>query len=254
MTEIPEHLLQRSRDRRAALGLGGGDDAGAGAAPAAAAASDTGAAVTPAASSAPAPRPKATPLEPVAKEPEPVPHYVEASQRRKRIPVFAIPILAGILAWAPIYVGTLQAPEATGGPVAAGGEVYATCAGCHGAGGGGGVGRPLAGGEVLLTFPDWQSHYEFVLLGNQGDPDGTVYGDPERPGGPHRSGEYNGQRMPAFPDLPTVELLEVVLYERVTHGEADMESEDILSLLEAIEAVQGGEELDMTIDMAAGEG
>ena len=30
MTEVPEHLLKRSRDRRAALGLGGGGDAGGG--------------------------------------------------------------------------------------------------------------------------------------------------------------------------------------------------------------------------------
>lgn len=248
MTEIPEHLLQRSRERRAALGLGG-DDAGAAAAPAASAASDAGGEVTPAAPSAPAPRPKATPLEPVVKEPEPVPHYVEASQRRRRIPVWAIPIIAGIIAWAPIYVGTLQTPVDEGGPLAAGADLYvsAQCAGCHGNAGQGGVGRPLAGGEVVLTFPEWQGHYEYVLLGSS-EFTGPI-GDPDRPGGAHIAGDFGN--MPGFGEtLSTVELLEVVLYERVTHGGADMESEDILSLIEAIEAAEAGEE----IDLAAAEG
>ena len=245
MTEIPEHLLQRSRERRAALGLGGGD---AGEAAPAAAASDTpSTAVTPAASAAPTP---AAPVEPEVKEPEPLPHYVEASLRRKRIPIWAMPVLAGLIFWAPIYIGTLEAP-AVGGPLQAGGGIYAVqCAGCHGAAGGGGVGRQLSDGEVLLTFPDWQDHYEFVLLGTAAY-DGQVVGDPDRPGGAHIGGEFG--IMPAFADvLGSVELLEVVLYERVTHGGADMESDDIVSLLETIEAVAGGAEMDLGTP-AAGE-
>jgi mono/diheme cytochrome c family protein len=243
LTEIPEHLLQRSRERRAALGLGGGDDAGAAPAPAADAGSGTE--VTPAASAAPAP---AAAVEPEPKAPEPVPHYVEAAKRRQRIPVWAVPVLAGLIFWAPIYIGTLQEPVETGGPLAAGGEVYQTCSGCHGPAGGGGVGRQLSDGEVLLTFPAWEDHANFVLVGNPASevPDGTPYGDPNRPGGPHLSGE-TGSRMPGFANsLSTLEILEVTLYERVTHGGADMESDDIVSLLEAIEAVQGGDELDLT--------
>ena len=242
MTEIPEHLLQRSRERRAALGLGGGDAGGD--APAAAAAATPSAEVTP----APAAAAAAAPVAPVAKEPEPVPHYVEAAQKRHRIPIWAFPVLAGLVFWAPIYIGTLGLPE-QGGPLQAGGEIYvsAQCGACHGAGGGGGVGRQLAGGEVLLTFPEWQDHYNYVLLGTAGY-EGQVIGDPNRPGGAHVAGEFG--TMPPFADtLSTLEILEVTLYERVTHGEADMESEDILSLLEAIEAVEGGAEL----DLAAGE-
>jgi mono/diheme cytochrome c family protein len=251
LTEIPEHLLQRSRERRAALGLGGGD-AGA-ATPAAPASESSSTEVTPAAAAAPTP---AAAAEPEVEAPEPVPHYVEASQRRHRIPIWAVPVLAGLIFWAPIYLGTLDSP-AVGGPLQAGGDVYAVnCAGCHGAGGGGAVGRPLSGGEVVLTFPAWQDHYAFVVEGNVGAPDGAPYGDPDRPGGPHLSGDYSGARMPGFQPgttLTQIELLEVVLYERVTHGEAEMESDDIVSLLEALEAVEGGQELDV-VTPAAGEG
>jgi mono/diheme cytochrome c family protein len=245
LTEIPEHLLQRSRERRAALGLGGGD---AGEAAPAQAASDTpGTEVAPAAAAAPTP---AAPVEPVVKEPEPIPHYVEASMRRNRIPIWAVPVLAGLIFWAPIYIGTLEAP-ALGGPLEAGGGLYAVqCAGCHGGAGGGGVGRQLSDGEVLLTFPDWQGHADFVIVGTAAY-EGQIVGDPDRPGGPHIGGEFG--IMPAFADvLSTVEILEIVLYERVTHGGADMESTDIESLLEAIEAVAGGEELDLGM-LAAGE-
>lgn len=242
MTEIPEHLLQRSRERRAALGLGG-DDAGGGA-PSTPASDASSTDVTPAASAAATPAP--APVEPEPKEPEPVPHYVEASQRRHRIPIWAMPVLAGLIFWAPIYVGTLET-AAVGGPVEAGGDLYPTnCGGCHGPAGGGGVGRPLSGGEVLLTFPAWEDHYSFVVIGNTDLAEGAPYGDPDRPGGPHLSGEFSGTRMPGFAEsLSTLEILEIVLYERVTHGEADMESEDIVALLEAIEAVEGGEEVEI---------
>jgi mono/diheme cytochrome c family protein len=249
LTEIPEHLLQRSRERRAALGLGGGDAGEA--APAAAASDSPGAEVAPAAAATPAP---AAPVEPVAKEPEPLPHYVEASLRRKRIPIWAFPVLAGLIFWAPIYIGTLEAP-AVGGPLQAGGDLYAVqCAGCHGGAGGGGVGRQLSDGEVLLTYPEWPGHAEIVLNGNVDLPDGAAYGDPDRPGGPHLAGGGpSGTRMPAFGNsLSTVEILEIVLYERVTHGGADMESDDIVALLEAIDAVAGGQELDLGT-LAAGE-
>lgn len=240
MTEIPEHLLQRSRERRAALGLGGGDTGGE--APAAAASDTTSTEVAPAPAAA-----AAVPVEPEPKEPEPVPHYIEAAQRRHRIPIWAFPVLVGLIFWAPIYIGSLESPE-QGGPLQAGAAIYPTsCGGCHGPGGGGGVGRALAGGEVVLTFPAWQDHYAFVRDGNVDYAGGQPYGDPERPGGPHLSGQNDsGTRMPPFGEsLSTQEILEVVLYERVTHGEADMESEDIVSLLEAIESVEGGAELDL---------
>lgn len=238
MTEVPEHLLQRSRDRRAALGLGGGE-AGDSAAATPAAESAPSAAVEPTAAATPAaPAPQATPAIPEPEQPKKVPHYVAASMKRSRVPVWAVPVLAGMIFWAPIYIGTLETPEATTGPLVAGEEIYASaCAGCHGGGGGGGTGRQLSGGEVLATFPDWRDQVEFVAQGTAGY-DGVVYGDPERPGGAHVGGSFGN--MPAQGaayggGLTRMELLEVVLHERVLSGE-DPEESELLAYIEAIEA------------------
>ena len=238
MTEVPEHLLQRSRDRRAALGLGG-DDAGDSAA-ATPAAESTSAAVEPSAAAAPAaaaPAARATPAVPEPAKPTKVPAYVAASMKRSRVPVWAVPVLAGMLFWAPVYIGTLEEPTPTGGPIVAGEELFASaCAGCHGAGGGGGTGRQLSGGEVLLTFPDWRDQVEFVAQGTAGF-EGEVYGDPDRPGGAHTGGSFGN--MPAQGaayggGLTRMELLEVVLHERVLSGE-DPEESELLAYLEAVE-------------------
>jgi len=85
VTEVPEHLLKRSRDRKAALG-GGGDSGG-----------DAPAASTPAVSESTEVAPKAA--APVAAAtpaaaPEPVAPYVEAALKRKKIPFWAMPMLA----------------------------------------------------------------------------------------------------------------------------------------------------------------
>ncbi len=239
MTEVPEHLLQRSRDRRAALGLGGGDAGDSSAA--APAAESTAAAVEPSAAAAPAaaaPAPRATPAVPEPVQPTKVPSYVAASMRRSRVPVWAIPVLAGMLFWAPIYIGTLETPAPTGGPLVAGEEIYASaCAGCHGATGGGATGRQLSGGEVLATFPDWRDQVEFVAQGTAGF-EGQVYGDPDRPGGAHTGGSFG--TMPAQGaayggGLTRMQLLEVVLHERILSGEDPDESE-LLAYIEAIES------------------
>ena len=96
--------------------------------------------------------------------------------------------------------------------------IYAAqCAGCHGAAGGGGVGRPLTDGELLNTFPDIaRPAASSSGLGSDGvGPAGTVYGDPNREGGPHASLSYNGNKMPTFDgSLTQAELLAVVRYER----------------------------------------
>ncbi|QGG93794.1 c-type cytochrome [Actinomarinicola tropica] len=239
MTEIPEHLLKRSRDRRAALGLGGGDEgAGESAAPAAAESS----AVEPAAAATPAPAAAAA-VEPEPAAPEPVPHYIEAAQRRKRIPVWAVPVLAGLIFWIPVYVGTLEQPPVEGGPLTAGEELYASCAGCHGPTGGGATGRQLSGGEVLLTFPDWRDQVEFVAQGTAGF-QGEVYGDPDRPGGAHVGGSFGNmppQGQAYGGALSRLELLEVVLYTRVEFGGELPEESELLAYIEALEA--SGEEL-----------
>ena len=102
MTEIPEHLLQRTRSRRQALGLpvsgeGGGSEGGG------------GGAITPARGrrrrrprrGAALPRGPVAPSGPVERHvppPRPDPPYVQAYKARKKIPVWALPGAAGAAA------------------------------------------------------------------------------------------------------------------------------------------------------------
>lgn len=206
MTEVPEHLLKRSRDRRNALG-GGGDSAADTAAPAASTEVESAPAATAAAPAAAV----------VPAAPEPRPAYVEAALRRKRIPIWVMPVLAFLPLWAVIYIGGLS-PASTGEPTQldAGKAIYAVnCASCHGSGGGGGVGRPMNEGNLVKTFPDIIGQLEFVWLGSTGiGPANTPYGDPAREGGQHRTLSWNGNPMPAFNKvLSQAELLAVVRYE-----------------------------------------
>jgi mono/diheme cytochrome c family protein len=211
LSEVPEHLLARSRARRAALGLGGGDAGGADAAPAAAtpATTDEGAASAPVAAKAAAP---------VAAKVEaaPPPPYVQAALDRKKIPWWAASLFALLPVWAIVYAGTLS-PADTGGPsvLELGGEIYAAnCASCHGATGGGGVGPAFADGAVIETFPNRADHLLWVWAGSTGWPD-TSYGATDKP-------KQGG--MPAFSSLTPEELLAVVRYEReVLAGEEILE-------------------------------
>jgi hypothetical protein len=208
LTEVPEHLLKRSQDRRAALGLGGGD-AGGSAAPAASASTE----VEPSAGAAPAAA-AAAPVPEVVKEPEPVPAYVQASLERKRIPIWAMPVLAFLPVWAVIYAQTLSPPPKTElSQLDLGAAIYSQCAGCHGGSGGGGAGRKLADGEVLKTFPNIAGQLEFIRQGTAGFA-GVEYGNPDREGGAHVGGTYNGAKMPTFSALTDAQLLEVARHER----------------------------------------
>jgi len=206
VTEVPEHLLKRSKDRRASLD-GGTPAPATDAAPAA-----ESAAVEKAAPAAAAPA-AVTP----AAAPEPVPPYVEAAIKRKKIPFWAMPVLAFLPLWAVIYIGGLS-PASSGAPsqLSTGQSLYAAnCAGCHGAGGGGGVGRPMTDGALVATFPDIIGQLDFVWLGSNGTgPAGTPYGDPAREGGQHKTLSYNGNPMPNFDkSLTQAQLLAVVRYE-----------------------------------------
>jgi mono/diheme cytochrome c family protein len=216
VTEVPDHLLQRSRDRRAALGLGGGGSGEGASAPTPAPTSTPAETASDAEVPAAAARPAAAaPAEVEAKAPEPAPPYVEASIKRQRIPFWAMPVLGFLPLWAILYAGSLS-PADTGGPgeLELGAEIYASrCASCHGGGGGGGVGRQLSNGEVLLTFPDIEEMLEYVALGTNGIGTGNPYGDPDRPGGAHVAGSFG--IMPAFGDsLSAEELLAVIRHER----------------------------------------
>ena len=226
MTEIPEHLLRRSKERRSALGLGGDGGGGdapppEGAAPAESAAAAPSKEVAPAAAPAPAPVAAAAPPAP------PPPPYVVAAQTRRKIPFWAVPVLAVLPVWGFVYAGSLATPEEElSDPVLVLGEqVYAQCSGCHGANGEGGAGRPLNGGEVLLTFPELDDHVAWVaegsaLVGGAGNP----YGSPDRPGGPRISGSEGYGQMPGFGGaLSEEELIAVSRYERevLSGGAAD---------------------------------
>jgi hypothetical protein len=102
--------------------------------------------------------------------------------------------------------------------LAAGAAIYdAACAVCHGANGGGGAGPAMAGGAVLVAFPETacESQIEWIALGSADWPDAT-YGANNTPvaGG-----------MPGFEgQLTELEIAQVTLYERVEFGGLDVEA------------------------------
>lgn len=215
MTEIPEHLLNRSKARRAEASgeSSGGTPAAASSAPA-----KSDSAPAKAASAAPAPK---------AAKPDPA--YVKSAKERKKIPFWAMSGLALLPIWAFLYLEAMRpAQKEVAGPLSVGAAVYANCAGCHGAEGGGGAGRAFAGGEVLKTFPRIEDMLNFVYAGSQKYQAAglKVYGDPNREGGAHAPLSYNGNPMPqqgakAGGALSDAEILAVVCHERYTIGGAD---------------------------------
>jgi len=255
VTEIPEHLLKRSRERRSAIGQGD-DTAAAADAPAASSTpattpSTAAAAGTPApAATGPAARtgvPAAAPPPP----PKPDPVYVQAAKQRKKIPFWAMAALSLMPIWAFMYVRAItESPEVLAGPLGEGAEVYGNCASCHGAAGDGGVGYPFAGEEVLKTFPHIEDQIRYVYYGTEGfNAAGVeIYGNPDRPGGPHIAGGRGV--MPQFGgQLTQAEIIAVVCHERYTLGGADPTSEEFAAEFETwcspespvFEAVESGE-------------
>ncbi|MFM7411089.1 MAG: c-type cytochrome, partial [Actinomycetota bacterium] len=155
MTEIPEHLLKRSRDRKAG---GSGDSAGAPSSP-----GSEVVAATPAtrATRAAAPEPVAPPV-------KPDPPYVAAAKKRGRIPSWAMLTLSLLPLFVFMYVRGLQPQKAeASGPILIGQENYGACASCHGADGSGGAGRVLKDGESLLTFPHIEDMLNWVYIGSE---------------------------------------------------------------------------------------
>lgn len=228
MVEIPEHLLKRSRERRAALGLGGGDAAPAEGGGAGETSATPAATPEPAAAATPAPATPATPVEAPPEPPKPVPAYIQAAQRRRRIPYWAMPVLAGIPLWAYVFVSTLSPPPVEADPLTLGQEVYTTagCAGCHGGTGGGTGAIPgLADGAVLETWPDFRDQMMWVRVGTDGWT-GETYGAQSKPLG-------GGGNMPAHPQLSDEELAQVVLYERraLSGEEPPTDEEDMLLMI-----------------------
>jgi mono/diheme cytochrome c family protein len=208
VTEVPEHLLRRAKERRAAMtGEATGDEG--------AASADTSKAVEPAAAATPAAGGSGagTPSVPTAPVPPPYTGPPPSAPRKQRVPVWAGVVLAALPLWAVLYGGAFgeRSSGETGGPVAQGALVYksAGCSGCHGPTGGGGVGPALA--NVTKTFPDFADHVSWVRTGSkpfQGKPYGAT-------------GKVATGGMPAFADLTDEEVIAVVCHERVTYGKAD---------------------------------
>jgi mono/diheme cytochrome c family protein len=221
VTEIPEHLLKRSRDRRAALtGEAGASEE---AAPAAAATPAT----TQPAAAAPAPAAPTgrgqAPVPAAPPPPKPDSFVVANYKKRNRIPYWAMLALALLPLWAFMYARavTTQAEEAAG-PLAVGDETYSVCASCHAGDGSGGVGYAFNNGEVLKTFPHIEDQLRFVYYGSeQYSAAGVeIYGDPDREGGPHVVLEQGV--MPAWGgNLTDAEILGVVCHERYDLGGGD---------------------------------
>ncbi len=213
MTDVPEHLLARSRERRAALGLGGGGEGGTPAPAAAAATGDSPGSV-------PAPVAAAAPPVPVeAPPPRVLPPYVQAAMRRPKVPVYALPVLALLPVWAFLYFGLLSPkPVALDPQLALGATLYATnCSGCHGAGGEGGTGRPLD--QVLTVFPNPEDHLIWIRDGNAALDPGRPYGAPAVGRKAHTEGYGT---MPGFGGaLDADQIAAIARYERVTFGGED---------------------------------
>ena len=216
MTEVPEHLLQRSRERREALGLlpksggeateqpEGGTQGMSTATPEAPA--------TAAAAAEPAPAPSARPEpEPAVEETGPTLSPEGVAALRTRVPVWVMPVLVVLPFWGVLYLGAFG--DRSVKQVVTPKDVYAKagCGSCHGTQGEGGSGPPLADGASKLTFPTEQDHIEWVKNGS-GAVSGQMYGSPSRPGG--QRGPATGG-MPAFGgQLSDAEIEMVVKYER----------------------------------------
>ena len=246
MTEIPEHLLKRSK---AAKGdkSGGGDDA----------ASDGGstpvAAESAAAPVAAAPAANLPNLDPEPEPPKPVPHFVAASMARKRVPVWVLPVIAALPIWAYSFAGTMQQPEVEDELFIEAAELYAACAGCHGGNGGGGTGYQLSGGEVINTFPDPIDQMVHVARGSDPILD-QEYG--ARTDEPRISGARGRGAMPAqLATLTQLELELVIFHERAVLSEEDTSSEEYQLWIEHMrEGIEAGDEepidLELLLDCA----
>jgi mono/diheme cytochrome c family protein len=213
LTEIPEHLLRRSRERRAALGLGG-DGGGGG--------EESSGSALPARTDAPAGAApvKAAPVkapaiveEPLV--PEPVAYVRPTGPHKLPVPIWAMPVLIAVPLWAFFFPGAFSNHQkaVVSDPVTIGNAVYhSNCSTCHGSNGEGGVGPALHGGLSALTFPNVADQINWVKNGSTGLAKNTPYGDPNRAGGQHVAAKND---MPGFASsLSAAQIQDVVTYER----------------------------------------
>jgi mono/diheme cytochrome c family protein len=224
VTEIPEHLLKRSKAAKAQA-AGTPADSGAASAETAAVEKTSAPAATPAvAARAAAP---AAPVGPPPPKPD-IP-VVAAAKARKKIPFWAFATLSILPLWAFMYVRALTpTTERIAGPLGDGAEVFGGCSGCHGNGGEGVAGGAyqFSQGEVLKTFPHIEDQLRWVYVGGEAYAAAGVEipGDPKRAGGAHVTkarGVMPQQGEKAGGALTEAEILAVVCHERYTLGGAD---------------------------------
>lgn len=220
MTEIPEHLLKRSKSAKSSKLGGGESDAGAPAAASAAPAAATAAA--PAAPAMPPALAKAASAIPPDKPEPPVtpdPPYVAASKNRPKMPLWAMGLVAALPLWAYIYAGTMQQQEVADTLYVDAAALYSVnCSACHGASGDGAQGYQFSSGEIMATFSEPIDQMIHIARGS-GAINGEQYGDPDRPGGARIAGARGAGVMPAFGTSLSVEELEAVtLHIRVVIG------------------------------------
>jgi len=207
MAEIPEHLLRRSKERRAALSDEAPAEAPAEGDPPAGAAAAPAAAAKPAAAAAPA-KAAAPSLPTVAPQPKP-PAVGILPPSKARLPFWVTPLFAALPVFGFFYMNGYQTRPVEGptDPLVLGAELYrsAGCSGCHGGAGQGGVGPKLSEGESLLSFPEEQDQIDWVKGGSQ-PKIGQSY---------NARGRVAAGGMPGFGgQLSDEEIEAVVLYER----------------------------------------
>jgi mono/diheme cytochrome c family protein len=216
VTEIPEHLLKRSKAARTQA------EGGTAAADAPAATPGTAAATTP--SSAPAAQAPVAPPAPVGPPPpKPDIPVVAAAKARKKIPFWAFATLSTLPLWAFMYVRALTpSADKVSGPLGEGAALFSGCATCHGLKGEGGVGYQFSQQEILKTFPHIEDQLRWVYGGTDAYITAGIqdYGDPNRPGGAHITG-VKGKMPGQSAQLTEAQILAVVCHERYTVGGAD---------------------------------
>ena len=233
VTEIPEHLLKRVADRRAALGLGASGES-----PAAAERRRPRRHRRPRRGDAGGRRRTAVRPAPAAARRRRRPRRRRRSPTRRtwspRQAPQADPVLGDGGARPDADLGVhvrplrvTEQPEVATGPLGVGAEVYGSCASCHGGAGEGGVGYPFANGEVLKTFPHIEDQLRFVVLRHravQRRPASRSTATPTARAArtsPARSARCRRGAMPAGGDLTDAEILAVVCHERYDLGGAD---------------------------------
>lgn len=256
LTEIPEHLLKRSKERKAALSgeAPAADDApGTEVEPAAAAAAPVAAAAT-------APVPEVAP-----EPPKPTAPYVTAYETRKKMPYWIVPVLLTLPIWAAMYVGTLErVPQGLTGLLGEGEELYveAGCSGCHGAEGGGGIGPALADGEVHTTFTSVEDQIVWIAKGSALVGTGNLYSSDDSPRPRAVAGQMPGYGAESAAPLDMEQLVAVTLYERSQLEPNEELAERDLLLAEQLDLLLETGELDEILsgaglsihDVPAGDG